>query len=103
MYGVFKKAVLAGLGVRAKLNDMVDDLVRRGEGAQDKQSSKVRELVSSCEQSAQGIERAFIGGLDAVAQAVRKPGRSDLDMIERQLRDLSQKVDALSRSASANR
>jgi polyhydroxyalkanoate synthesis regulator phasin len=99
MYGVMKKAVLAGLGVRAMVNDVVDDLVKKGEGAQDKQSMKVREFVSSCEQSAQGVERAVKGGVDAVAKAVRSPGRSDLDAIERRLSELSQKVDALARKA----
>jgi polyhydroxyalkanoate synthesis regulator phasin len=94
-----KKAVLAGLGVRAMVNDVVDDLVKKGEGAQDRQSTKVREFVSSCEQSAQGVERAVKGGLDAVVKAVRKPGRADLDTIERRLQELSQKVDALSRKA----
>jgi len=102
MYGIMKKAVLAGLGVRAMVNDGVYDLVKKGENAQDKQSTKVREFVSSCQESAQGVERAVKGGLDAVVKAVR-PGRSDLDAIERQLHELSQKVDALSRSSSANR
>jgi len=97
-----KKAVLAGLGVRAMVNDVVYDLVKKGENAQDKQSTKVREFVSSCQESAQGVERAVKGGLAAVVKAVR-PGRSDLDAIERQLHELSQKVDALSRSSSANR
>ncbi len=99
MYGVMKKAVLAGLGVRAMVNHVVDDLVKKGEGAQDKPSMKVREFVSSCEQSAQGIERAVKGGVDAVAKVVRSPGRSDLDAIERRLSELSQKVDALARKA----
>jgi polyhydroxyalkanoate synthesis regulator phasin len=103
MYGVFKKAVLAGLGVRAKLNDVVDDLVKKGEGAQDKPSADVREFVASCEQSARGVERFVKEGLGAVAKAVRTPGRSDLDAIERQLRELSQKVDAMSRNSAANR
>ncbi|MEW6683632.1 MAG: hypothetical protein AB1451_12035 [Nitrospirota bacterium] len=102
MYRVMKKAVLAGLGVRAMVNDVVDDLVKKGESAQDKQSTKVREFVSSCEESAQGVERALKGGLDAVVKAVR-PGRSDLGAIERQLHELSQKVDALSRNSSAKR
>jgi polyhydroxyalkanoate synthesis regulator phasin len=98
MYGVMKKAVLAGLGVRATVNRVVDDLVKKGESAQDKPSMKVREFVSSCEQSAQGIERAVKGGLDAVAKAVR-PDRADLAAIERRLQELSHKVDALSRKA----
>lgn len=102
MYGIMKKAVLAGLGVRAMVNDVVYDLVKKGESAQDKQSTTVREFVSSCEESAQGVERALKGGLDAVVKAVR-PGRSDLDAIERQLHELSQKVDALSRNSSAKR
>lgn len=96
MYGVVKKAVLAGLGVRAMVNDVVDDLVKKGESAQDRQSTKVREFVSSCEQSAREVERAVKDGLSAVANAV-KPGRSDLDAIERKLQELSQKLDALSR------
>lgn len=99
MYGVMKKAVLAGLGVRAMVNHVVDDLVKKGEGAQDKQSTRVREFVSSCEQSAQGVERAVKDGLAAVTQAVRIPGRTDLEAIERKLQELSQKLDALSRKA----
>jgi len=102
MYGMFKKAVLAGLGVRAELNNVVDDLVRKGESAQDKPSINVREFVASCEQSARGVEQLVKDGVAAVAKTVR-PGRSDLDAIERELHNLSQKVDALSRGSSANR
>jgi polyhydroxyalkanoate synthesis regulator phasin len=69
MYGVMKKAVLAGLGVRAKLNDVVDDLVKKGESAQDRPSTNVREFVMSCEQSARGVERLVKEGLGVVAKA----------------------------------
>lgn len=99
MYGVMKKAVLAGLGVRAKVNEVVDELVRKGEGAQDTPSLKVRELVASCEQSARGVERLVKEGVDTVVKVVRTPGRSDLEALERQLQDLARKVDALSKKS----
>jgi polyhydroxyalkanoate synthesis regulator phasin len=99
MYGLMKKAVLAGLGVRAKVNEVVDELVKRGESAQDQPSLKVREFVASCEQSARGAERLVKEGVDAVAKVVRTPGRTDLDALERKLQELSQKVEALSRKS----
>ncbi len=99
MYGLMRKAVLAGLGVRAKVNEVVDELVKKGEGAQDRPSLKVREFVASCEQSARGAERLVKEGADAVARAVRTPGRADLAALERKLQELSQKVEALSRAS----
>ncbi len=99
MYGLVKKAVLAGLGVRAKVNEVVDELVKKGEGAQDQPSLRVREFVASCEQSARGAERLVKEGVDAVAKVVRTTGRTDLDALERKLQELSQQVEALSRKS----
>jgi polyhydroxyalkanoate synthesis regulator phasin len=78
---------------------VVDELVKRGESAQDQPSLKVREFVASCEQSARGAERLVEEGVDAVAKVVRTPGRTDLDALERKLQELSQKVEALSRKS----
>jgi polyhydroxyalkanoate synthesis regulator phasin len=94
-----KKAVLAGLGVRAKVNEVVDELVKKGETAQDQPSLKVREFVASCEQSARGAERLVKEGVDAVAKVVRTPGRTDLDALERKLQELSRQVEALTRKS----
>ena len=99
MYGVMKKVVLAGLGVRAKVNEVVDELVKKGEGAQDQPSLRVREFVASCEQSARGAERLVKEGMDAVAKVVRTTGRTDLDALERKLQELSQQVEALARKS----
>jgi polyhydroxyalkanoate synthesis regulator phasin len=99
MYGVMKKAVLAGLGVRAKVNEVVDELVRKGESAQDRPSLKMRELVASCEESARGVERLVKEGVDTVARVVRTPGRADIEALERQLQDLARKVESLSKNA----
>lgn len=99
MYGLMKKAVLAGLGVRAKVNEVVDELVKKGENAQDQPSLRVREFVASCEQSARGAERLVKEGVDMVAKVVRTTDRTDLDALERKLQELSRQVEALSRKS----
>lgn len=99
MYSLMRKAVLAGLGVRSKVNEVVDELVKKGESAQDQPALKVREFVASCEQSARGAERLLKEGVDAVAKVVRTTGRTDLDVLERKLQELSQKVESLSRKS----
>lgn len=99
MYGLMRKAVLAGLGVRAKVNEAVDELVKKGESAQDQPSLKVREFVALCEQSARGAERFVKEGVDAVAKVVRTSGRTDLDALERKLQELSRQVESLTRKS----
>jgi polyhydroxyalkanoate synthesis regulator phasin len=97
MYTVIKKAVLAGLGVRVIVNQVVDDLVKKGESASDKPAVKVKEWVSGCEQSAHKVEAKVKDGVSAVASAVRMPSRADLDALDRKVQELAQKLDALSR------
>ena len=99
MYTLMRKAVMAGLGVRVMVNQVVDDLVSRGESAPDKPAAKVREFVEACEQSAHRVETAVKEGVCSVALAVRMPTRSEVDALERKIQELSQKVDALSRRA----
>ncbi|MBI3607821.1 MAG: hypothetical protein HY207_07635 [Nitrospirae bacterium] len=98
MYTVMKKAVMAGLGVRVIVNQVVDDLVKKGEAAPDKQAAKVREIVEACEQSVHKVETAVKAGACSVARAVRMPTRADVDALERKIQELAQKVDALSRN-----
>jgi len=98
MYTLMKKAVMAGVGVRVIVNQVVDDLVKKGESAPDKQAAKVREVVEACEKSAQKVETAVRESACSVAQAVRMPTRADVDALERRIQELTQKVDALSRN-----
>ncbi len=97
MYTLMKKAVMTGLGIRVMVNQVVDDLVKKGESTPDKRAATVREFVTACEQSAHKVETAVKEGMCSVAQAVRMPTRADVDALERKVQELSQKVDALSR------
>lgn len=97
MYRVMRKAVLAGLGARVVIKRVVDDLVNKGEADHGPEAVRLRELVSGCEQSARKVETAVKEGVNALARTVRVPSRSDVEALERKIKDLAQKIDALSR------
>lgn len=96
MYRVMRKAVLAGLGVRVVMNRVVDDLVNKGETDPGPEAVRLREWVNGCEQSARKVETAVKDGVNTFARTVL-PGRSDVEALERKIKDLAQKIDALSR------
>jgi len=99
MSTVMKKTILAGLGARAVVNQWLDELVKKGESAPDNEAVRVREFADACEQSARALGAAVKDGACAVAKALRAPGRADVEVLERKIAELAQKIESLSRRA----
>lgn len=97
MSTMMRKAVLAGLGARVVVNQWVDDLVKKGESAPDQEAVRAREFVDACEQSARALGAVVKDGACAVAKAIRPPGRTDVESLERKIAELAQKIESLSR------
>ncbi len=92
MFDLFKKGVLMGLGAvtitKEKAEQIVDELVKKGELAKDKRSQAVQDLLKKAEEQ----EKILI---DKVSSEVNKaivklgiPTKKDLERLEKKIDDL---------------
>lgn len=95
MFDLFKKTVLMGLGAvtitKEKAEQIVDELVKKGELAKDERSKAIKDLLKKAEEQ----EKLLIDKVSAeVNKAIVKlgvPTKKDLERLEKKIDELKKK------------
>ena len=95
MFDLFKKTVLMGLGAmtitKEKAEDLVDELIKKGELAKDKRSKAVQDLLEKAEEQQKAI---FDKVNDEVNKSIEKlgiPTKQDFERLEKKIDELKKK------------
>ena len=92
MFDIFKKGVLMGLGAititKEKVEEVVDELIKKGELAKDERSNAIQDLLKKAEEQ----EKVLIDKVSAeVNKAIEKlgvPTKQDLERLEKRIDEL---------------
>ena len=92
MFDLFKKSVLMGLGAitmtKEKVEEVVDELIKKGELAKDERSKAIQDLLKKAEEQ----EKILIDKVSAeVNKAITKldiPTKKDLERLEKKIDEL---------------
>jgi len=95
MFDLFKKSVLMGLGAititKEKAEQIVDELVKKGELAKDERSKAIQDLLKKAEEQ----EKILIDKVSAeVNRAIEKlgiPTKKDIERLEKKIDELQKK------------
>ncbi len=95
MFDLFKKGVLLGLGAltmtKEKIEQVVDELIKKGELSQDERAKAIKDLLKKAEEQ----EKALADKVSAeVNEAIKKlgvPTKKDLERLEKKIDDLRKK------------
>jgi len=95
MFDLFKKTVLMGLGAmtitKEKAEDIVDELIKKGELAKDNRSKAVHDLLEKAEEQ----EKAILDKIsDEVNKSIEKlgiPTKKDFERLEKEIDELKKK------------
>lgn len=95
MFNLFKKGVLMGLGAitmtKEKVEEVVDELIKKGELAKDERSKVIQDLLKKAEEH----EKVLVAKVsDEVNKAIVKlgvPTKKDLEILEKKIDDLKKK------------
>ncbi|MCD5383294.1 phasin family protein [candidate division WOR-3 bacterium] len=95
MKGFIEKMLLAGLGgltiTREKAEEIVADLVKKGEVARNDQSEFVNRLLEKGENTRTEIEKLFEKSMAKVLDRLNIPTKSDIDVLVKKIDELARK------------
>ena len=95
MFDLFKKTILMGLGAmtitKEKAENLVDELIKKGELAKDKRSKAVQDLLEKADEQ----EKAIFDKIDDVVnKSIEKlgiPTKQDFERLEKKIDELKKK------------
>lgn len=99
MVDLVKKAMLAGIGAFAvtkeKVEELVDDLIKKGEMSKDERAKFVRELVDRAEARSQEAKKWVDQRVKVSMSKLKMAKAEDLEALNKQMADLTKAISRL--------
>ena len=96
------KTLMAGLGVPEKINEVVDELVEKGELSESQGAKLVRECTEKVSRTGDEINRTVSELINKALEKMNIPTRDEVDKLNKKITTLSSKVKKLEQSAKAD-
>ncbi len=96
------KTLMAGLGVPEKMNEVVDELVKKGELSESQGAKLVRECTEKVSRTGDEINKTVSDLIDRALEKMNIPTRDEVDKLNKKITTLSSKVKKLEQSAKAD-
>lgn len=98
MADIIEKALLTGLGVlsitREKAEDVVNELIEKGEIKKEKQSELIDRLLEKGKETRGEIEKTVEKTIHNVLERMDIPSRSDIESLEKRIKKLEKKIES---------
>jgi polyhydroxyalkanoate synthesis regulator phasin len=89
---------MAGLGVPEKINEVVDELVKKGELSESQGAKLVRECSEKVSRTGDEINRTVSDLIEKALEKMNIPTRDDVDKLNKKITALSSKIKKLEQS-----
>jgi polyhydroxyalkanoate synthesis regulator phasin len=93
---IIRKAVLLGMGVisltKDKAEEVVDDLIKRGEIASTEKFKTVDTLLKEADKQEKELQRKILGAVQKVVADMGLPTRKDMEEIAETLKKIESKI-----------
>ncbi len=96
------KTIMAGLGVPEKINEVVDELVKKGELSESQGANLVKECSDKISRTGEEINRTVSDVIEKALEKMNIPTREDVDKLNKKIMSLSSKVKKLEQSTKAD-
>ncbi|MCK4297701.1 MAG: phasin family protein [Candidatus Marinimicrobia bacterium] len=92
MFDLFKKAVLMGLGAvtitKEKVEQIVDELIKKGELAEGERSEAIRDLLTKAREQEKALNEKVSTTVKKTIEKLDLPSRQDIERLEEKIDDL---------------
>lgn len=92
MFDLFKKVVLMGLGAvtlsKEKVEQIVDELIKKGELAEDERSKAIRSFLTKAQEQEKVLNEKVITAVKKTIEKFDLPSRKDIERLEKKIGDL---------------
>ena len=96
------KTLMAGLGIPEKINEVVDELVKKGELSESQGANLVRECTEKVNRTGDEINKTVSDLIDRALEKMNIPKRDEVDKLNKKIMTLSSKIKKLEQSAKAD-
>jgi len=98
MFELLKKVVLAGLGLQARANEIVDDWIKEGERNQRKEAKWVKDLMARLENDAASFDQKAHDLYKKALSLVDLPSREEMNRLSKKMDDLISRFEQTQRA-----
>ena len=98
---IIHKTLMAGLGVPEKINEVVDELVKKGELSESQGAKLVRECTEKVSRTGDEINKTVSDLINKALEKMNIPTRDEVDKLNKKITTLSSKVKKLEESSKA--
>ncbi len=96
---IIHKALMAGIGVPEKVNEFIDDLVKKGELSESQGAKLVKECSEKVSKSGEDISRSITELINKTLEKMNIPSRDEVEKLSRKITSLSARIKKLEESA----
>ncbi len=98
MFKLLKKVVLAGLGLQARANEMVDDWIKEGERNQRKEAKWVKDLMDRLEKDTASFDQKANDLYKKALSLIDLPSREEINRLSKKVDDLISRFEQTQRA-----
>jgi polyhydroxyalkanoate synthesis regulator phasin len=95
------KTLMAGLGVPEKINEVVDELVKKGELSESQGANLIRECSEKVSRTGDEINKTVSDLIDRALEKMNIPTRDEVGKLNKKITTLSSKIKKLEESSKA--
>jgi len=94
-FDVVRNALLAGFGVQEKVNEFVNELVKKGELSESQGAKLVREWTEKADKSTEQVSKSLSDVISKTMEKMTLPSKDDIEKLNKKIQALSIRVKKL--------
>ncbi|MBU4321072.1 MAG: hypothetical protein KJ739_08305, partial [Nitrospinae bacterium] len=90
-----RSALLAGLGMQQKVNEFIDELIKKGELSESQGAKLVKEWTEKAEKGTEGFTKNFSEILSKTLEKMNLPSKDEIDKLNKKIQNISNRIKKL--------
>jgi len=95
MFEIIRRALMAGLGMQAKLKEFIDELVKEGELSKTQGARLIREWSDKADKTGKDLSKSIVALVGKPLEKMNIPTKDEVEELQRKVQGLSARVERL--------
>ncbi|MBI5050950.1 MAG: phasin family protein [Nitrospirae bacterium] len=101
LFEATRRALLAGLGMQAKVNDLVDELIKKGELSETQGARLIKEWSEKADKSGKDLGKSLTDIVNKALEKMNVPTKDEVERLSRKVQAISARLKKLEEKGSA--
>ncbi|HBO83991.1 MAG TPA: hypothetical protein DD641_03265 [Deltaproteobacteria bacterium] len=95
VFETIRSALLAGLGMQQKVNEFINELIKKGELSESQGAKLVKEWTEKAEKGTEGFSKNFSEILSKSLEKMNLPTKDDIEKLNKKIQNVSNRIKKL--------